>query len=78
MKPSITIFKMYDFLKDFVVWGLHIISKLLISNFPFYYYQEYEEDECEYISSQMMTVPELDFEKIDNFVYDELEILRLK
>ena len=36
------------------------------------------EDECEYISSQMMTVPEFDFEKIDNFVYDELEILRLK
>ena len=44
----------------------------------FYHCRHSKKKECAYISSQMMTVPELDVDNVDNFVYDELEVLRLK
>ena len=54
----------------FIAWVLDILT--------FYDCRYSKENEFAYISSQMMTVPELDGDNIDNFVYDELEVLRLR
>ena len=58
----------------FIVWVLMSVLDIL----TFYHYRYSKKNECAYISSQMMTVPELDGDNVDNFVYDELEVLRLR
>ena len=64
----------FEWLAYFIVWVLMSVLDIL----TFYHCRYSKENECAYISSQMMTVPELDGNNVDNFVYDELEVLRLR
>ena len=64
----------------FVLLAFYIVRVLMsvLDILTFHHCRYSKEDECAYISSQMMTVPELDGDNVDNFVYDELEVLRLR